>query len=381
MSEKMKKSVTLFPAALAVFFLTLSVPAFPTAAQSPTAVQNTAGQGPAAQEPEAKADSLVCGDSLYILGTRYHRDAIKPVRSGQSPLTNAIDTLPTEVPGVTVVLFNDNTWKYVKTDSYIARSGIFTEYWDNKKVNPYNFPIDSIPETWSVWMVDSLSSYHVPQTGRVTSRFGIRHGRRHQGVDLSLPTGTPLYATFDGMVRISSVLGGYGHLVVIRHNNGLETFYGHMSRRDVNVGDVVRAGDLIGLSGNTGRSTGPHLHYEIRYEGLALDPQRIIDFTNGNMKQRMMVLKRRYFDATSRYDQNFDDEFLNQEDDAKALAALKKKQQEEALKAMAWHTVRSGECLSTIARKYRTSVNAICRLNKGLTPTTTLRIGRKLRVR
>lgn len=319
-------------------------------------------------------------DSLTILGERVHKIAVDPVVSGQIPLTNAIDTLPSDVPGVNIVLFNDNTWAYVKTSDYIAQAGIFTSYWDEKKVNPYNFPIDSIPETWSVWMVDALSSYHVPQTGRVTSKFGMRYGRRHQGVDISLPTGTPLYATFDGVVRVSMAMNGYGHLVVIRHNNGLETFYGHMSRRDVNPGDAVKAGDIIGLSGNTGRSTGPHLHYEIRYDGLALDPQRIIDFSNGNMRQRMMVLKRRYFDSASRYDQNFDDEFLNMEDDAKALAAQKKKQEEEALKAQVWHTVRNGECLSTIARKYHTSVSAICRMNK-ISASSTLRAGRRLRVR
>lgn len=328
------------------------------------------------------ADSIsdLRGDSLTILGVRVPKTAVSPVKSGAAPLTNAIDTLPSEVPGVNVVLYNDNTWAYVKTDDYIAQSDVFTRFWDEKKVNPYNFPIDSIPETWSVWMVDALSSYHAPQTGRVTSRFGIRHGRRHQGVDISLPTGMPLYATFDGIVRVSTAMSGYGHIVIIRHNNGLETFYSHMSRRDVKCGDVVHAGDVIGLSGNTGRSTGPHLHYEMRYDGFALDPQRIIDFSNGNMRQRMMVLKRRYFDASSRYDQNFDDEFLNQEDDAKALAEQKKKQEEEARKAMVWHTVKSGECLSTIARKYHTSVSALCRLNK-INANATIRIGRKIRVR
>ena len=320
-------------------------------------------------------------DSVTVLGERVPEEAIQPVKSGSAPITNVIDTLQTSVPGVLVLLYNDNTWKYVKTDEYLADNKVFTEFWETGVTNPYHESRDSIPETWSLWLVDAVSGYHAPQTGKPSSLFGIRHGRPHQGIDIPLPTGTPLYSVFDGKVRVSGVMGGYGNIVIIRHSNGTETFYGHMSRRTVESGDMVRAGDVIGFSGNTGRSTGPHLHFETRYHGLAFDPQRIIDFSNGNLKQRMMVLKRRYFSASSRYDQNFDDEFLNMEDDKKALAEQQRKQEEAARRAMVYHTVRSGECLSTIARKYRTSVSAICRLNKGLTPNTIIRPGRKLRVR
>lgn len=327
------------------------------------------------------ADSTaVSSDSVSILGQMVHRDAIQRVQSCTTSTSNVIDTLPTAVPGVSVLLYNDNTWKYSKSDKYIADSEVFARAWVENVVNPYKEPVDSLPETWSVWMVDELSSYHYPQTGRVTSKFGMRHGRRHQGIDISLPTGTPLYSVFDGKVRASLFIKGYGNLVIIRHNNGLETFYGHMSRRDVNPGDIVHAGDVIGLSGNTGRSTGPHLHFEIRYDGLALDPQRIINFTDGTMCQRIMVLKRRYFDASSRYDQNFDDEFLNEEDDKKALEEQKKKEAEAALKAQVWHTIRNGENLGSIARKYRTTVGNIQRLN-GIKNPNAIRAGKRIRVR
>lgn len=322
----------------------------------------------------------VSQDSVVVLGTVMHKDVIAPVKSGDLPLTNSIDTLDSSVPGVKVVLFNDNTWKYVKTDQYITDAKVFSEYWDEKEVNPYKFPLDSLAENWSLWLVDSLGSYHVPVTGRVSSKFGIRNGRRHQGVDIAINVGTPLHCTFDGKVRFAGVKGGYGNLVIIRHNNGLETFYGHMSRMDVKAGDIVRAGDQIGLSGNTGHSTGPHLHFETRYMGLAMDPQRIIDFSTGYLSHRMMVLKRRYFNEASRYDQNFDDEFLLKEDDAKALAEQRRKQEEAARKAQVWHTVKNGENLGVIARKYHTTVNNICKLN-GLKNANSIRAGKKLRVR
>lgn len=320
-------------------------------------------------------------DSVTVLGQRVARTAIQPVKSCGSPESNPIDTIESKVPGVNIILYNDNTWHYVKSDDYIADTGIFTENWDNKSSNPYKSPIDSLPEYWSLWLVDSLSGYHAPQTGNVYSRFGYRHGRAHQGVDVPMPKGNPVYAVFDGKVRISSYLGGYGNLIVVRHNNGIETFYGHLTTRNVEEGAIVHAGDVIGISGNTGRSTGPHLHFETRYNGLAFDPQRIIDFPTGDLRQRMIVLKRRYFSASSRYDQNFDDEYLLEEDDKKALEEQKRKEAEAAAKAITYHTVRNGDCLSKIAIKYHTSVSAICRLNKGLTPNTTLKLGRRIRVR
>lgn len=321
------------------------------------------------------ATSLIAapGDSVAILGQMVPAEAVQHVVSPKGTASIVLDTIPTTVPGVSIVLFGNNTWRYAKSNEFIAESDVFSSNWDISFVNPYKEPLDSLPETWSIWLVDTLSGYHCPQTGRVTSKFGIRHGRRHQGTDISLPIGTPLYAVFDGKVRVSQYMKGYGNLVIIRHNNGLETFYGHMSQRDVEPGDIVHSGDVIGLSGNTGRSTGPHLHFEIRYHGLACDPQRLVSFESGDLCQRIMVLKRRYFDAESFYDQNFDDEFLNAEDDKKAL-------EEARRKAMVYHKVRTGENLGAIARKYHTSVNNICRLN-GIKNPNSIRAGKTIRVR
>lgn len=298
--------------------------------------------------------------------------AASPVPSMRSTDAPAIDTLCTVNEHIKVVLYSDNTWQYMLEEGFAQDSDIFTRNWQHQSSDPYQIPLDSLETAWSIWVVDSLAQYHCPYIGAVYYRgkFGIRNGRRHQGVDLPLQTGTPIYATFDGKVRIAKPVGAYGNLVVIRHPNGLETFYGHLSRIDVKEDDWVSAGQVIGAGGSTGRSTGPHLHFETRWKGYAFDPQWLIEFKTGVLRQRLFVLKKRYFSPYSNYEQNFDDEAANEADDKKADA--------EAA-ARAYYKVKSGDTLSGIARKYHTSVGALCRLN-GIKETSILRIGQNLRV-
>ena len=202
-------------------------------------------------------------------------------------------------------------------------------------------------------------------------KFGVRRGRRHQGVDIPLKVGEPVYATFTGKVRMSKYMGAFGNLVVIRHDNGIETFYAHLSKRNVEAGDWVNAGDVIGLGGSTGRSTGPHLHFETRYNGFAFDPQWLIDFEKGILRHRLFVLKKKYFNIYSNYEQDFEDEIKNAEDD---------KKEDAEREAMRWYTIKSGDTLGRIAINHGTTVSELCRLN-GISRTTTLKIGRKIRVR
>ena len=301
------------------------------------------------------------------------RPALESLKSLVKSSSDPIDTLETVNEHVKVILFGDNTWQYYKTPDFKALTGVYDEHWDEVNSNPYRLPLDSLPVSWSLWLVDSLDQYHCPYQAEVYYRgkFGMRRGRRHQGVDLPLKTGDPVYATFNGKVRISKYFGAYGNLVVIRHENGIETFYGHLSKRLVEAGDWVNAGDVIGLGGSTGRSTGPHLHYETRYDGFAFDPQWLIDFKKGELRHRLFVLKKKYFNIYSNYEQDFEDEMKNEEDD-------KKEDAEKA--AMKYYTIRSGDTLGRIAINNGTTVNALCRLN-GITPKTTLRIGRRIRVR
>jgi murein DD-endopeptidase MepM/ murein hydrolase activator NlpD len=222
---------------------------------------------------------------------------------------SAIDTLATESEMISIILFNDNTWRYVMSENYKADSEVFSDHWNTTATHAYSdVELNSLPEATPILLVDSLESYHYPYMGRITSRYGPRRGRAHQGLDISLKTGDPIYATFDGKVRFSKAAGNYGNLVIIRHNNGLETYYAHLSQRDVEVGDWVVAGQQIGLGGSTGRSTGPHLHFEVRYKGQSFDPERIIDFTSGDLRRAELLLKRRHFSIYAKYEQDFDAE-------------------------------------------------------------------------
>lgn len=323
--------------------------------------------GVSAQE----ADSVkVVADSLRTTVEKQEPTPVRPVRTLGK--VSVIDTLPTGNDALSIVLFNDNTWRYILAEDYKNDPEVFNDHWDLTAIHAYkDVELNSLPEATAIRLVDSLESYHYPYIGRITSRYGPRKGRAHQGIDLALKTGDPIYATFDGKVRISKAMGDYGNLVIIRHNNGLETYYAHLSKREVEAGDWVVAGQQIGLGGSTGRSTGPHLHYEVRYKGQSFDPERIVDFASGNLRRDELLLKRRHFSIYSKYEQDFgDEEEVARQEEAERKAAA----------AVQYHTVRSGDTLGALARKYGTSVSRICQLN-GIKSTSILRIGQKLRVR
>ena len=301
------------------------------------------------------------------------RPALEPLKSLIRTASDPVDTLDTANEHIKVILYGDNTGQYYKTPGFQQVAGVYDSNWNDSDTNPYDLQLQDLPAQWSIWLVDSLDQYHCPYQAKVYYRgkFGPRRGRRHQGVDLPLKVGDPVYATFTGKVRVSKYWGAFGNLVIIRHDNGLETFYAHLSKRNVEVGDWVNAGDVIGLGGSTGRSTGPHLHYETRYNGYAFDPQWLIDFENGILRHRLFVLKKKYFNIYSNYEQDFEDEMKNHEEDQKEDA-------EEAAKR--YYTIKSGDTLGRIAINNNTTVSELCRLN-GITRHTTLRIGRKIRVR
>ena len=289
-----------------------------------------------------------------------------------------VDTLDIQDGRLLLVLKDDHTWYYIKNFKMMESDSTFVKDWVPNTTNPYTSLLESLPLRNSIALVDSASRFVVPYQTKVFSRFGIRRGRRHQGVDLPLKTGTPVVAAFDGRVRASTYSKGYGNLVIIRHENGLETFYGHLSKREVEVGDWVRAGDEIGLGGSTGRSTGPHLHFETRYQGYAFDPEWIADYEKGELRKNVFVLRRSYLDAHSRYTpESIDEEDEIYADEERIVEEEKRIAAERA--AMRYHTVKNGESLSVIARKEGKSLNAIIKLNPGINPDK-LSIGQKIRV-
>ena len=299
-----------------------------------------------------------------------------PLESGPEFNTTdalVVDTIPSSSEGLSIVLYNDNTWRFVRNRNIdVLDETVYTSDWDTTKIQVYKTELKDLPISMVIDLVDSLKSYHYPHKGRVTSKYGPRRRRVHQGTDIDLETGEPIYATFDGRVRITTYIkGGYGNTVIIRHDNGLETYYAHLSEINVKPNQWVTAGQVIGKGGNTGRSTGSHLHYEIRYKGQTFDPERLIDFTTGTLRRETFLLKRTYFSPYSRFTQDFDEEVQSVEEDKKIAA--------EAA-ARKYHIVKRGDTLGRIAINNHTTVTKLCQLN-GIKKTTVLQIGQRIRVR
>ena len=324
------------------------------------------------EEPVVSPEQAAA-DSVAALQLRLRPTKIESIFDTNG--LTVIDTLATDNDAVQVILYSNNSWKYVRNREIAKDSTIFEKYWDTTTLFPYReVDMSGMPKSVVIDLVDSLTCYHCPYQGTVHphGKYGPRRRRQHQGVDLPLKTGDPVYATFCGRVRISQYnKGGYGNLVIIRHDNGLETYYGHLSERMVEPGQWVEAGQIIGLGGSTGRSTGPHLHFETRYYGQSFDPERLIDFKNGTLSRETFLLKKSFFSIYSNAGQDFEDEIANEEQHKKEAA-------EKA--AMKYYKIRSGDTLGAIARRHGTTVANLCRLN-GIKSTTILRIGRSLRVR
>ena len=232
---------------------------------------------------------------------------------------------------------------------------LYGSNWNTRWVDPFRGEAEkaNFPDSCAINCASFV--YPIDSIARVTSKYGPRRRRMHRGIDLKVQKGDTIRAAFDGKVRIRNYeRRGYGYYLVIRHPNGLETIYGHLSKQLVQVNDIVHAGDPIGLGGNTGRSTGSHLHFETRFLGQAINPAEIIDFENGVPIHDMFV-------------------FRNVK-----INGRKSNIYTSSSDRLVYHRVKSGDTLGKIARIYGTSVNELCRLN-GLKSTSVLRIGQSIR--
>ncbi len=233
---------------------------------------------------------------------------------------------------------------------------LYGSNWENRWVDPFRGAAKvNFPDSFAIDCSSFVYPIAIDSMVRITSKYGPRRRRMHKGIDLKVLKGDTIRAAFNGKVRIKAFeRRGYGYYVVLRHPNGLETIYGHLSKILVEENQIVRAGETIGLGGNTGRSTGSHLHFETRFLGQAINPAEIIDFENGVPHQDTYVFHnvkingRRSNIYTSSSDR------------------------------LVYHRVKSGDTLGKIARIYGTSVNELCRLN-GLKSTSVLRIGQSIR--
>ncbi|MBP5341333.1 MAG: RNA polymerase factor sigma-54 [Bacteroidales bacterium] len=181
-----------------------------------------------------------------------------------------------------------------KLESYMVPA--WYDAFPHNRVNPLGrTKVDMLPDEINLKLAADTSDFCFPVRNRKTSNYGWRWNRGHHGVDIALRVGDPVHAAFSGTVRIASRMGGYGNCVVLRHANGLETLYGHLSKINVKRGQQVNVGDIIGQGGNTGNSTGPHLHFECRFLYQPFDPEWILDFERYNLRTRRLHLDKSYF--------------------------------------------------------------------------------------
>ena len=248
--------------------------------------------------------------------------------------------------------------RLIFTENYDSPSEDLYEDWNNR----YAHREQALPDSFRI----SLRDFCMPTTSRVlTSNFGARWGRQHKGLDIKVYIGDTIRAAFAGKVRIVRYEGrGYGKYIVIRHHNGLETIYGHLSKQLVVEDQEVRAGDVIGLGGNTGRSTGSHLHFETRLCGVALNPALMFDFRNQDVVDDYYMFRKATYQQesviASRLRGVGGSSFNTGDEDIElaSVAPAASYQQESR-----FHKVSKGETIYSIARKRGTTVNAIMKLN------------------
>ena len=292
-----------------------------------------------------------------------------------------IDTVYTDKGAM--LIYSNRTWEYLEDKGFdgilnprlhtilTESSYNFVQNWDNQVcyTSDRKNDLSTLKDTlWLCVLEDEHSEFVMPVPGIVTSRYGPRNGRSHNGIDLDLETGDTVRSCWSGKIRYAKYNeGGFGNLIIVRHYNGLETFYAHLSKMLVVPDQDVKAGEPIGLGGNTGRSYGSHLHFEVRFFDAAMNPEEVIDFQKRECKDDNLFVHRGLFKPGAKPS---DVEELGESPEAVRIATTNR----------VYYKVRSGDTLSAIASRNRTTVSKICQLN-GIRPTTTLQVGKSLRVK
>ncbi|MEJ6584079.1 MAG: M23 family metallopeptidase [Crocinitomicaceae bacterium] len=288
-----------------------------------------------------------------------------------------LDTL--DIKEGTMVVYVNRTWEFIQDVNFdgvmnkrlhsevvLNKEIGYSQSWDHDQCYTSGNSNDLNKLSDTIWMCLEGDNYPdrfvKPADGIITSHYGWRHGRNHNGTDIDLNTGDAVRAAWGGKVRYSQYNdGGFGNLVVIRHYNGLETFYAHLSKLLVVPNQLVEAGETIGLGGNTGHSYGSHLHFEVRFYDIPIDSEKIIDYTTQTVIDENLLVSTSLFRPGSSSSHS-------------AIVAS------TSSTGGQYYRVRSGDTLGAIAGRNRTTVSKICQLN-GIRPTTLLQVGKNLRVR
>lgn len=259
-----------------------------------------------------------------------------------------------------------------QVDSAWVKATEYYSVWDAYSLNPYRSNISDLKQNLSISLFDTTKGQYwsepVPNSF-ITSVFGKRGYRWHYGVDLELDMGDSIKSVWDGIVRLTNWDGGgYGNYVLVRHYNGLETLYGHLSDIQCTVGQIVQAGDLLAKGGSTGRSSGPHLHFEIRYQGIPLNPMEIFNFNSHTISGSSYTISPETFDYLGRRRQRG-----SGDDDNGNSGGYRTRK-------VYYHAVRRGDTLSSISDKYGVPVATLRKLN-GMGRSSALQAGKRLRIR
>lgn len=266
-----------------------------------------------------------------------------------------------------IVSPSEKYWDFIRPrnflfDTAFAPAHQFYQSWDTVTINPYKVDLKNMHDTIHLVLGNVADcAFHPPAIGDITSNFGFRRwGRRlkfHFGTDIRMEVGDPVYAAFEGVVRIAKRSADYGYVVLIRHNNGLETLYAHFSQLLAYPGQPVKGGDIIGLAGSTGRSTGPHLHFEVRFLGEKINPAQIIHFPSGSLLNDTFKVDKGCFKHLYEYQ-----------------SAKLKAKTPKYIKA------KKNDTLIKIANRYGVSAKRLSKLNK-ISAKTKIKSGRRIRLR
>ncbi|MCS7085092.1 MAG: M23 family metallopeptidase [Bacteroidia bacterium] len=264
------------------------------------------------------------------------------------------------------------SFDFVRKTEYFVPLSLPASDFSSGKINIYGYDLTTSPDTFCF----SLQKFAFPVKGKPTSGYGPRNlfgSHFHHGMDLGLLMGDSVRAVMDGTVRLTkNDPRGYGNFVVVAHEGGLETLYGHLSQILVEPGARVRAGQSLGLGGSTGRSTGPHLHFEFRLFGMTFDPARIVDFKTGRVKTHHAVIDKSWFCQYKSGCSHEGKQGLKNESD-------EDEEMTEAEESVRFHVVKAGDGLEALAIRYNTDLAQLCRLN-ALPPNASLRPGQRIKL-